>query len=97
MLVDVAAAWHRADAEQRLRVQNFLFQDGIAYHQNQKVLNTTNPTLFQQLRGLAHCERVVGVPDRTTLNRFRLMRSRVYHASGMSGQEDVGWRHGTIR
>ena len=62
MLVDVAAAWQRADAEQRLRVQNFLFQDGIAYHQNQKFLNTTNPTLFQQLRGLAHCERVVGVP-----------------------------------
>ncbi len=63
MLVDVAAAWQRADAEQRLRVQNFLFQGGIAYHQNQKFLNTTNPTLFQQLRGLAHCERMVGVPD----------------------------------
>lgn len=31
----------------------------------------------------------VGVPDRTTLNRFRLMRSRVCHACGMSGQEDV--------
>jgi hypothetical protein len=59
----VAVAWQRADAEQRLRVQNFLFQGGIAYHQNQKFLNTTNPTLFQQLRGLAHCERVVGVPD----------------------------------
>ena len=63
MLVDVAVAWQRADAEQRLRVQTFLFQGGIAYRQNQKFLNTTNPTLFQQLRGLAHCERVVGVPD----------------------------------
>jgi hypothetical protein len=63
MLVDIAAAWQRADAERRLRVQNFLFQGGIAYHQNQKFLNTTNPSLFQQLRGLAHCERVVGVPD----------------------------------
>ena len=37
MLVDVAAAWQRADAEQRLRVQNFLFQGGVAYHRNQKV------------------------------------------------------------
>ena len=63
MLVDVAAAWQRADAEQRLRVQQFLFQGGVAYHRNQKFLNTTNPSLFQQLRGLAQCERMVGVPD----------------------------------
>ena len=63
MLVDVSAAWQRADAEQRLRVQNFLFRDGIAYHQNQKFLNTANPTLFQQLKSLTHPERVVGVPD----------------------------------
>jgi hypothetical protein len=46
MLVDVATAWQRADAEQRLRVQNFLFQGGVAYHRNQKFLNTTNPSLF---------------------------------------------------
>jgi hypothetical protein len=58
----VSAAWQRADVEQRLRVQNFLFQDGIAYHQNQKFLNTANPTLFQQLRSLAHSQTVVGVP-----------------------------------
>ena len=63
MLVDVATAWQRADAEQRLRVQNFLFRDGVAYHQEQKFLNTTNPTLFQQLRALTHPERAVGVPD----------------------------------
>src|SRR5260370_14838872 len=63
MLVDVAAAWQRADVEQRLRVQNFLFRGGIAYHQHQKFLNTANPTLFQQLRKLTHSERVVVVPD----------------------------------
>jgi len=63
MLVDIAAAWQRADVEQRLRVQNFLFQGGIAYEKHEKFLNTPNPTLFQQLRGLAHCEGVVGVPD----------------------------------
>lgn len=62
MLVDVAAAWQRADAEQRLRVQNFLFRDGVAYHQEQKFLNTTNPTLFQQLESLTRPERLVGVP-----------------------------------
>jgi hypothetical protein len=62
MLVDVSAAWQRADAEQRLRVQTFLFRDGVAYHQEHKFLNTTNPTLFQQLRALTRPERAVGVP-----------------------------------
>ena len=47
MLVDVAAAWQRADAEHRLRVQNFLFQGGIAYHQNQKFLNTCGYRKFR--------------------------------------------------
>jgi hypothetical protein len=63
MLVDIAAAWQQAEVEQRVRVQNFLFQDGIAYEQTDKFLNTPNPTLFQQLRDLAHCKEVVGVPD----------------------------------
>jgi hypothetical protein len=53
----------RAEAEQRLRVQTFLFRDGVAYHQDQKFLNTNNPTLFQELRALTHPERAVGVPD----------------------------------
>ena len=63
MLVDISAAWERGDAEQKLRVQNFLFQDGVAYDRDQKFLNTTNPTLFQQLRSLTHPETSVGVPD----------------------------------
>ena len=63
MLVDIAAAWQQAGIEQRLGVQNFLFQDGIAYEKSQKFLNTANPTLFQQLRDLAHCQVEVGVPD----------------------------------
>ena len=63
MLVDVSAAWQRADPQQRLRVQNFLFRDGIGYHQQHKFLNTTNPTLFQQLSALTHPEKVGGVPD----------------------------------
>ncbi|MGC2171107.1 MAG: recombinase family protein [Candidatus Sulfotelmatobacter sp.] len=63
MLVDISAAWQRANAEQRFRVQNFLFRDGLAYHQKQKFLNTPNPTLFQQLRALTHPKSAVGVPD----------------------------------
>ena len=63
MLVDIAAAWQRADVEQRLSVQNFLFQGGIGYTEKEKFLNTSNPTLFQQLKSLARCESTVGVPD----------------------------------
>ena|SRR5579863_2716649 len=63
MLVDIAAAWQRANVEERISVQNFLFQGGIKYRENEKFLNTANPTLFQQLRRLADCETVVGVPD----------------------------------
>jgi hypothetical protein len=63
MLVDIAAAWQVAKVEQRVSVQNFLFQDGIAYDKNQRFLNTAKPTLFQQLRDLAHCKVGIGVPD----------------------------------
>ncbi len=63
MLVDISAAWQRADAEQRFSVQNFLFRDGVAYHQTQKFLNTTDAPLFQQLRALTHPQTTVGVPD----------------------------------
>lgn len=63
MLLYISAAWQRADAEQRVRVQNFLFRDGLAYHETQEFLNTANPTLFQQLRVLIRPESMVGVPD----------------------------------
>jgi len=63
MLVHVAAAWEQAGIEQRLRVQNFLFRDGILYTKNKKFLNSPNPTLFQQLRELTCSENGVGVPD----------------------------------
>ena len=64
MLVDISAAWERADIEQRLRVQNFLFREGVPYDQDQKFLNTPNPALFQQLRSVIHPETAVGVPTR---------------------------------
>jgi hypothetical protein len=63
MLVDIATAWQRADVEQRVRVQNLLFQNGIAYEAKRRFLNTTNLTLFQQLSSLAHFKGGGGVPD----------------------------------
>lgn len=46
ILLDISAAWQRADAEQGLRVQNFLFRDSVAYHRDQKVLNTNTRRCF---------------------------------------------------
>jgi len=63
MLVDVATAWQKADIEQSVRVQNFLFHAGVAYDENQKFLNTSKPTLFQHLRMLTDPQSMVGVPD----------------------------------
>jgi hypothetical protein len=40
---------------------------------------------------------VFGVPDGTTLNRFRVIRSHVYHACDMSDLGRGGGRHGTLR
>ena len=97
MLVDIAEAWRRADGDKKLRVQSFLFQGGISYTQESKFLNTINPTLFQQLTQLSDPELVVGVPDGTTLNRFRLMRSRVYHAFEVSDPGRGGGRYGVFR
>jgi hypothetical protein len=63
MLTDIAAAWQKADVEQRVGVQNFLFHDGIAYNKANKFLNTDKPSLFQQLRSIVCCQNEVGVPD----------------------------------
>ena len=75
MLVDVAAAWQRADAEQRLRVQNFLFRDGVAYHQEQKFLNTTNLTSFQQPESLDSPRKIGWRPRRDLNPRYRRERA----------------------
>ena len=63
MLTDIAAAWQKADVEQRVGVQNFLFHNGIAYNKANKFLNTDKPSLFQQLRSIVCCHNEVGVPD----------------------------------
>lgn len=80
MLVDVAAAWQQADIDQRVRVQNFLFQAGVAYHEDQKFLNTSKPTLFQQLRTLTHPQSMVGVP---TDNFFEHLQGTVAEATAL--------------
>jgi hypothetical protein len=54
-----SAQWMKMLANRSLH-----FQDGVAYDQDQKFLNTANPTLFQQLKSLTHPETAVGVPPK---------------------------------
>jgi hypothetical protein len=46
MLLDVAEAWQRAGAEQKVRVQNLLFQNGLRYSQKSRNFEHLNPCLF---------------------------------------------------
>ena len=49
MLADIAAAWQRANPEQRQRVQNLLFPEGISYSPKEGFLNRSNSSLFNVL------------------------------------------------
>ena len=49
MLVDLGESWRRAGPEQRQRVQNFLFQDGLRYSQQLKKFEHPNPCLFNTM------------------------------------------------
>ena len=53
MLVDIAGAWQRAVDDQRQRVQNLLFFDGVLYSEDRGFLNTPKPSLFTVLEGVS--------------------------------------------
>jgi DNA invertase Pin-like site-specific DNA recombinase len=48
-LQDIAGAWQIADPEQRQRVQNLLFQDGLAFSQQRGILNRSKSCLYSVL------------------------------------------------
>jgi site-specific DNA recombinase len=48
-LMDVAGAWQLAKPEQRHRVQNLLFEDGLSYSEKTGILNPSNTSLFSIL------------------------------------------------
>jgi site-specific DNA recombinase len=48
-LTDIAGAWEIAAPEQRQRVQNLLFQDGLLYSPEQGILNHSNSSLYSML------------------------------------------------
>ena len=53
MLVDIGGAWRKAGAEQRVRVQNLLFGEGLLYSKQLGFLNTSKPSLFTVLEEIS--------------------------------------------
>ena len=51
-LMDTANAWRIAEPEQRQRVQNLLFEDGLDYSPNLGILNRSNSSLFSVLEAM---------------------------------------------
>jgi hypothetical protein len=49
-LMDIANAWQIAGPEQRRRVQNLLFDDGLTYSRDECFLNRSNSSLFSMLQ-----------------------------------------------
>jgi hypothetical protein len=49
MLADISTAWAIAGVDQKQKVQNVLFPEGLKYHLQKGILNSDNDCLFSQL------------------------------------------------
>ena len=54
MLLDIGEAWRLAGAEQKQRVQNFLFQNGLRYSQKLRKFEHLNPCLFNTMEEIGY-------------------------------------------
>jgi hypothetical protein len=60
--MDIAQAWRMAAPDQRQRVQNLLFQDGLDYSPERGILNHSNSSLFSTLETLANESALLASP-----------------------------------
>ena len=70
LLVDIATAWKRAEVDQKQRVQNILFPDGLKYHPQKGILNSSKETLFNQLQDFVSGKMLMARPERFELPAF---------------------------
>ncbi len=61
-LLDIEGAWRMATPDQRLRVRNLLFQDGLTYKQESGISNPSNSCLFNLLVGISDGKDMIGCP-----------------------------------
>jgi site-specific DNA recombinase len=62
LLADIAGTWEKASGDQRQRVQNLLFLDGLQYHQESGFLNTSKPSLFRVLEEISTEKGILASP-----------------------------------
>ena len=61
-LMDIAGVWQIAGPEQRQRVQNLLFQDGLDYSPEAGILNRSNSSLFSMLETMSNEKGLLASP-----------------------------------
>lgn len=66
-LTDVAGAWKIANPEQRQRVQNLLFKDGLLYSPEQGILNRSKSSLYSTLEAMTDEKGMLASPTRFEL------------------------------
>jgi site-specific DNA recombinase len=70
LLVDISTAWERADVDQKQRVQNTLFPNGLKYDPEKGILNSENDCLFNRLEDFATGKMLMARPERFELPAF---------------------------
>ena len=70
LLVDIASAWKAADIDQKQRVQNILFSNGLKYHPEKGILNSDKDCLFTTLEDFAAGKVSMARPERFELPTF---------------------------
>jgi hypothetical protein len=67
LLVDISAAWQRADVDQKQRVQNVLFPEGLKYQPQKGISNSENDCLFNRLEDFVTGKLLLARPERFEL------------------------------
>jgi len=69
-LLDVEGAWLMATPEERVRVRNLLFQDGLTYLPDSGISNTSNSCLYTLLEAMTAENEGMVRPERFELPTF---------------------------
>jgi hypothetical protein len=62
-LLDVQGAWQMATPEERVRVRNLLFQDGLSYLPDSGISNTSNSCLYSLLEAMQAVKEGMAAPQ----------------------------------
>ena len=80
LLVDISTAWEQADVNQKPRLQNILFPNGLKYHPEKGILNADNDSLFNCLEGFMAGQNINGAPGEIRTPDLMLRRHSLYPA-----------------